>query len=105
MRLVMDRLGVSSTAALHHRLVELGALEPKDFRKVPKWVGGYNAPDHAATLAILRAAGMLSEEGAGGDNEIVALAQEIVMAADRLASAARQLSGRAIGAPTPQRRS
>ena len=89
MATVKAKLGATSANDLAARLVELGAIEQREWRKVPKWVKGENKPDHYATLALLGAAGMLTDDGVQPDAAKVTLARQ---AAQRLAAEAETLA-------------
>lgn len=59
MERVMLAIGVDTPTALANLLVREGLLEFSEGRKVFKWARGESAPDHRATLMLLRRAGLL----------------------------------------------
>jgi hypothetical protein len=59
MQRVMAGIGVETPTELANLLVREGLLEFSEGRKVFKWASGESAPNHKATLMLLKRAGLL----------------------------------------------
>lgn len=92
MQRVMRALNVDNGSSLTAKLIEVGAIDQKEWRKVAKWVRGENAPDHYATMSILRAAGMLAATDANSPRlDVEQARRSAVRLADEAAELARLL--------------
>ena len=60
MKQVMLAIGVATPSELADLLVREGLLKFSEGRRVFKWAKGESAPNHKATLMLLRRAGLLA---------------------------------------------
>jgi len=89
MRAIARNLATEGPADTFTRLVERGAFKIKEQRKFLKWWSGHNEPNHQATTAMLKAAGMLVGMERGRPPYLLEQLRDVIRLRDEVPAADR----------------